>query len=188
MKTTLLLALLASPVMAGDLAFVTSQNGNALSVVDLGDGQIMSQVQIPDAPAPVAYDAEHGLVHVIAANTGRLHVLDKTLTPLRQADLGEGAFGIAMGPDGALFVTDWFGARLTRLDRDLATVWQSDTGAAPAGVAVSADGTLVATADRDADAVSIFAAADGTFLHRVEPQARTPSASPSTTACSGRRM
>lgn len=174
MKPALLLVLLASPVMAGDLAFVTSQNGNALSVVDLGDGQVTAQVQIPGAPAPVAYDAERGRVHVIAANTGRLHVLDKTLTPLRQMDLGEGAFGIATGPDGALFVTDWFGARLMRLDRELAPVWQTATGAAPAGVAVSTDGRLVATADRDSDAVSIFAAGDGSLLHRVKTAGAHP--------------
>ncbi|WP_378947519.1 YncE family protein [Paracoccus sp. R86501] len=154
--------------MAGDLAFITSQNGNALSVVDLDGGMITAQVDIPDAPAPVAYDPERGRVYVIAANTGRLHVLDKTLTPLRQANLGEGAFGIATGPDGALFVADWFGARLMRLDSNLAMVWQSATGAAPAGVAVSADGALVATADRDADAVSIFATDDGALLHRVK--------------------
>ena len=167
MRLPLLLALLASPVMAGDLAFVTSQNGNALSVVDLATGDITAEVVIPDAPAPVAYDATSGRVHVIAANTGRLHVLDKAGRPLLQADLGEGAFGIATGPDGALYVADWYGARLMRLDRDLQTLWQVATGPAPAGVAVSADGALVATADRDADAVGIFDAATGDLLHRV---------------------
>ncbi|CAM3167796.1 YncE family protein [Paracoccus nototheniae] len=152
--------------MAGDLAFVTSQNGNALSVVDLGLGQIVAHADIPGAPAPVAYDPAQGRVYVIAADTGRLHVLDEGALPLSSADLGAGAFGLAVLGDGVV-VTDWYGATLTRLDGDLRPLWSATTGAAPAGVAVSADGTLVATADRDADAVSIFDAETGDLRHRV---------------------
>lgn len=166
MLRALLLVLMGSPVMAGDLAFVTSQNGNAVTVVDLGLGQIVAQTDVPSAPAPVAYDPVAGRAYVIAADTGRLHVLDEAARPLNHVDLGAGAFGLAVG-DGAVFVTHWYDARLTRLDASLHPVWSVPTGAAPAGVAVSADGLLVATADRDADAVSIFDAASGARLHRV---------------------
>ncbi|MBM3603523.1 MAG: YncE family protein [Alphaproteobacteria bacterium] len=166
-RLLLTLICLASPATAGDLAFVTSQNGNALSVVDLDSLSIVASAPIPDAPAPVAYDAATGRVYVIAANSGRLHVLDQEARTLAQADLGEGAFGLAVAAHRGVFVTDWYGATLTRLDSQLASVWRSDTGAAPAGVAVSDDGTFVATADRDADAVSIFDAATGQLLHRV---------------------
>lgn len=159
---------LASPVLAGDLAFVTSQNGNALSVVDLDRAEVIASHHIPDAPAPVAYDPQTARVYVIAANTGRLHVLDEDGLPLAQADLGEGAFGLAIAPEGGVYVTDWFGARLTRLDAALKPVWQSPTGSAPAGVAASEDGRLVATADRDADGISIFDAATGRRLHQVK--------------------
>lgn len=161
-----LIAALGSPALSGNLAFVTSQNGNALSVVDLADGTILGQAQIPDAPAPVAYAPAQGRAYVIAAETGRLHVLDEEARPVAQADLGAGAFGLAVLGDGVV-VTDWYGARVTRLDADLQPVWSAQTGAAPAGVAVSEDGALVATADRDADAVSIFDAASGTRLHQV---------------------
>lgn len=161
-----LAAVLGSPVMAGDLAFVTSQNGNALSVVDLNDGRIIAHADIPGAPAPVAYDPAQGRVYVIAADTGRLHVLDEAAQPLTGTDLGAGAFGLAILGDGVV-VTDWYGARVTRLDGDLRPVWSAATGEAPAGVAVSADGALVATADRDADAVSILDAATGDLRHRV---------------------
>ncbi|MCG6112778.1 MAG: YncE family protein [Paracoccus sp.] len=166
MLRALLLVLMGSPVMAGDLAFVTSQNGNAVTVVDLGLGQILAQTDIPGAPAPVAYDPVAGRAYVIAADTGRLHVLDEAARPLNHVDLGAGAFGLAVG-DGAVFVTQWYDARLTRLDASLHPAWSVPTGAAPAGVAVSADGLLVATADRDADAVSIFDAVSGARLHRV---------------------
>ncbi len=67
---TVLFLVLGSPVMAGDLAFVTSQNGNALSVVDLDDGAIIAHADIPGAPAPVAYDPAQGRAYVIAAVDG----------------------------------------------------------------------------------------------------------------------
>ena len=165
LRPFLVLLLTGSPVHAGDLAFVTSQNGDALSVVDLETGTIVAEADIPDAPAPVAYDPQAGRVYVIAADTGRLHVLDEDAQPLAHRDLGAGAFGLAAG-DGGVFVTDWYGARLTRLDADLQPVWTAPTGAAPAGVAIDGQG-LVATADRDADQVSIFDAATGALLHRV---------------------
>nr|WP_162623894.1 YncE family protein [Paracoccus saliphilus] len=147
---------------------MTSQNGNALSVIDLDRAEVIGSRDIPGAPAPVAYDPQAARVYVIAANTGRLHVLDEAGMPVAQSDLGEGAFGLAVAPSGGVFVTDWFGATLTLLDVTLKPVWQSSTAAAPAGVAVSADGALVATADRDADTVSIFDAATGRRLHQVK--------------------
>ncbi|MGR3200252.1 MAG: YncE family protein [Paracoccus sp. (in: a-proteobacteria)] len=163
----LALVVLASPALAGDLAFVTSQNGDALSVVDLGQGRIVASARIEGAPAPVAYDPALRRAYVVAADTGRLHVVDEEARVVAQADLGEGAFGLAVAPGGGVFVTDWYGGMLTRLNSDLQPIWQSRTGAAPAGVAVSGDGTLVATADRDENAVSIYDADDGRRLHRV---------------------
>lgn len=162
----LALLLTGSPVLAGDLAFVTSQNANALSVIDLGTGAIIATADIPAAPAPVAYDPQAGRVYVIAADSGRLHVLDEGALPLAHRDMGAGAFGLAAAGDGGVFVTDWYGARLTRLDADLQPVWSAPTGDAPAGVATDGMG-LVATADRDADQISIFDAGTGALLHRV---------------------
>lgn len=165
-----MLALAGSPVMAGDLAFVTSQNADRLSVVDLQAGRILAETHIPGAPAPVAYDALQGRAYVIAADTGRLHVLDEAARPVRTVDLGAGAFGLAAGL-GGVFVTDWYGARLARLDAELQPVWSMPTGAAPAGVALAgrdaAGRALVATADRDADRIGIFDAETGARRHHV---------------------
>lgn len=168
------LILLLSPAFAGDIAFVTSQNGNAVSVVDLDTRRIVAQTPLPDAPAPVAYDPQVGRAYVIAAGTGRLSVLDPDARILAAADLGEGAFGLAVAPGGGVFVTDWYGGRLLRLDAGLRQVWQAETGATPAGVAVSQDGAIVATADRDADSVSLFDAETGQLLHRVATAGEHP--------------
>ncbi|SMO95743.1 YncE family protein [Paracoccus laeviglucosivorans] len=157
--------LLAGSAQAADLAFVTSQNAEALSVVDLSSGKVLASVAVPGAPAPVAYDPEHRRAYVIAAKTGRLSVFDEAGGELRGLDLPEGAFGVAVAPEGGVFITEWYQGRLIRLDGDLRQIWSVPTGRAPAGVAT--DGRLVAVADRDDDRVSIYDAATGARTAQV---------------------
>lgn len=159
MIRTVALILMAGSAQAADLAFITSQNADMLSVVDLNSGEVLAETPVAGGPAPVAYDPAHGRAFVIAAKTGRLTVFEETGAVKRSLKLPEGAFGMAVAPDGGLFVTEWYQARLIRLDADLKQVWSVPTGRAPAGVAIS-DG-LVATADRDDDRVSIYDAESG---------------------------
>lgn len=148
-----------------DLGFVTSQNAEMLSVVDLATGTIRASVPIAGAPAPVAYDPASGRVYVIAARTGQLSVLTEAGVVERRLDLPEGAFGLAIAPEGGVFVTQWYQNRVSRLDPDLKPLWSAPTGRAPAGVA--SDGRWLATADRDDDSLSIFDAATGALHARV---------------------
>ena len=157
-----------SPAWAGDIAFVTSQNADIVSVIDLKSGESLSETKVAGAPAPVAYDAAHGLAYVVSAKDGTLSALDEAGAIVWQRNLGEGAFGIAIAGDGGLFVTDWYGAKLMRLDPSLNPIWHVSTGRAPAGVAVSPDGSLVVTADRDDNQVSIFDAISGRKLRIVK--------------------
>ncbi|WP_017999001.1 YncE family protein [Paracoccus sp. N5] len=161
-----LLAVLAGPAGAADLGFVTSQNAGAVTVIDLASGAVRAELPLPGAPAPVAYDPGTGRAYVVAAETGRLTVLDESGRAVGGRDLPEGAFGIAVAPGGGVFVTEWYQGRLLRLDADLRELWSVATGKAPAGVA--SDGALVATADRDGDSVSIYDAASGALRARVK--------------------
>lgn len=159
---------LTSPAIAGDLAFVTSQNAGMVSIVDLTTHEIVSETPIEGQPAAVAYDAAHGRAFVVSANTGMLWVLGEDGRIITSTHLGSGTFAVATGPDGAVYVTNWDGARLIRLEEEtLRQVWNVPTGATPAGVAVSPDGTFVATADRDDNRVSLFDTATGRMLHSV---------------------
>ncbi|RDW14603.1 YncE family protein [Paracoccus thiocyanatus] len=155
----------AAAAQADDLGFVTSQIAGRVSIVDLESGAVLAETPVGGAPAPVAYDPRRGRAFVISAETGRLSVMDEAGRVIRSKPLPEGAFGIALAPDGGLFVADWYKDRLTRLDAGLDPVWQVPTGRAPAGVA--SDGVLVATADRDDDQVSIRDARTGALRARV---------------------
>ena len=163
-----------APAFAEDLAFITSQNGNAVSVIDLTSREIVEQRPVEGAPAPVAYDPRAGRAYVISADTGRLSVLDESARVVDERELGEGAFGVAVAPDGGVFVTDWYDGQLLRLDGTLKELWAADTGAAPAGVAVSGDGLLVATADRDDNQVSLFDSRTGRLIRRIRTAGEHP--------------
>lgn len=160
-RAAALLLLLAVPAAADDLAFVTSQSANSVTIVNLTTAETVIEVPVAGAPAPVAYDPAHGRAYVIAAETGVLTALDESGGLLWRKELGEGAFGLAIAPDGGLFVTNWFHARLTRYDARLNALWSAPTGKSPAGVASGQDGRLVAVADRDDNQVSIFDAETG---------------------------
>lgn len=166
MRLPLALALaFASPALGGDIAFVTSQLNDSVSIVDLDSGAVTVTVPVAGKPAPVAYDPTSGRAWVISADTGAMTVLDSTGAVLSRAELGEGAFGIAVDPKAQrLFVTDWFGAKLRSLTLEGSEVWSAPTGKAPAGVALSDDGKIVATADRDSNQVTAFDAATGAQL------------------------
>lgn len=163
-----------SPAMSGDIAFITSQNGNAVSILDLGTHRIVAQTTIEGAPAPIAYNPQFARAYVIAADTGRLSVLDEAARVVAIKEMGEGAFGLALAPNGGVFVADWFGGHLTRLDGSLTTLWKVHTGKSPAGVAVSEDGQLVATADRDDDRISLFDAVSGRMIRKIKTGGEHP--------------
>lgn len=163
-----------SPVYAGDLAYITSQNADMVTLIDLPSGQILAQTPIAGAPAPVVYDPQAGRAYVIAADSGRLYALDEAGGVIASRNPGKGSFGMAAGADGGLFIADWFGNQLSFYDKNLMRVWRVPTGAAPTGVAASPDGRWVATADRDDDQVSIFDARSGELLHRIKTAGAHP--------------
>ncbi len=154
---TLALALVTSSAVAGDLAYVTCQNGNALRVHELGMDRHLQDWDVSGQPAGVAV-AEHAVFTVAAGDkTIRKHDLD-TGHVQAEARLDGGPIGVAYdaGRD-RLFVSDWYNARIWVLSgADLSRQRELKTGAAPAGLALSDDGRFLASADRDADQISIY--------------------------------
>lgn len=150
------LALAAWPA-AGDVAFVTCQNGDAVSVLDLDTGQERARWSVPGKPAGVAVSAG-GAVFTVSpdSKTVRRYSADGTL--VAETRLDGGPMGVAHDAvRGRLFVSDWYNARLWVLDDGtLELLTELPAGAAPAGLALSPDGTLLAAAERDADRVSLY--------------------------------
>ena len=164
-----LLMLLAPAVAsAGELAFVTCQNGDELSVIDLDAGEELERWSVPGKPAGVAV-AKDGTVFTVSPDSKTVRRFGGDGHVTAEATLPGGPVGIAHDDRrGRVFVSDWYNARVFVLDADaLAVLDELSTGAAPAGLAISDNGAFLASADRDADQVSLFDAKTLTLIDSV---------------------
>ncbi|MFK7762723.1 MAG: YncE family protein [Roseobacter sp.] len=164
----LVATLVVSPALAGDLAYVTCQNSDALQVLDIELGKDGRQWEVPGQPAGVAV-AENAVFTVAAGDKSVRKHDPHTGRVLYENRLDGGPMGVAYDPSrDRLFVSDWYNARIWVLNgADLARLQVLDVGAAPAGLAISEDGRFLASADRDADQVSLFDADTLTLLHSI---------------------
>lgn len=164
----LVAAVLLTGPAAADLAYITCQNGDALSVIDLATGQETDRWDVPGKPAGVAV-ASDGSVYTVSPDDKTVRHYSALGEILAEAHLDGGPIGIALDEArGRIFVSDWYNARIWKLSADnLTNVTELPTGAAPAGLDLSDDGRWLASADRDADQVSIFDAETLALHHRV---------------------
>ena len=161
-------ALVASALAAGDFAYVTNQNSEDLSILDLDAGTEVARISIPGKPAGVAATAG-GHVFTVSPDSKVVRRLDATGAVQAEVTLDGGPIGIAADPArGRVFVSDWYNARIWVLDASTLEIAQMlETGSAPAGLAVSPDGMLLASADRDSDQVSVFDMETLDLRHRL---------------------
>lgn len=157
-------SVLAAGAAAGDRAYVTNQNSSDLSILDLDLHVEVERIDVPGKPAGVAVDADGG-VYTVSPDSKTVRRFDAAGTEAARVVLDGGPIGIALA-GGRAFVSDWYNARIWVLDgATLAALDTLETGSAPAGLAVSPDGRWLASADRDADQVSVFDL-DTLALHR----------------------
>lgn len=164
----LLMLLLADPGSA-ETAFVTCQNGEELSRIELADMRETARWPLPGKPAGVAV-GQDGVVFTVSPDSKHVRRISaETGETIVQATLDGGPIGIALDPQRRrIFVSDWYNARIWVLDSETLSV-QADlpTGLAPAGIAVSDDGRFVASADKGANQVSVFDAGTLQSLHQI---------------------
>lgn len=164
--------MLAAAPAAADMAYVTCQNGEELSVIDLGARAEVARWTLPGKPAGVA--VAPGAVYTVAAEskTLRRHALSGDVGA--EAVLDGGPMGIAVdAARGRVFVSDWYAGRVWVRDAaTLAPLTELAVGAAPSGLDLSPDGRFLAVAERDADRVSAFDAETLAPLWRAPVGAR----------------
>ncbi|WP_246139498.1 YncE family protein [Phaeobacter marinintestinus] len=152
---------------------MTCQNGDAVGVLDLDAGIQVARWSVPGKPAGVA--ASGTAVFTVAPDSKTVRRHDAATGEITaKVRLEGGPIGVTHDPArGRLFISDWYNARIWVLsDGDLTHLRDLPTGAAPAGLAVSDDGRFVASADRDANQVSVFEADTLTLHARIDVGAR----------------
>ncbi|MEO9652549.1 MAG: YncE family protein [Roseobacter sp.] len=164
----MIVALAMTPAVASEYAYVTCQNGDGVSVLDLTSQKRHQHWHVSGKPAGIA--VAKTAVFTVAAGSKILRKHDpKTGLVQAQVTLDGGPVGVAHDPwRNRLFVSDWYNARVWVLDAsDLSQTGYLAVDAAPAGLALSKDGRYMATAQRDADQVSIFDAETLELMHNV---------------------
>ncbi len=139
-----------------DVAAITSQNADALTLVDTKTLAVIATLPLPGKPAAVAVDGPRGRVLAVATETARLHVFDLSGHPLAVWPLQGAPFAVAFRPEsGTALVGDITGF-LREIDPATGKELQSWTaGAMPAGIAARPG--LIVLANRDDDSVTLMA-------------------------------
>lgn len=160
----LLLAGLSSSLQAGEIAVVTNQNSDDVSLIDLEERRETARIAIGGKPAGV--DVSTGTAFIVSPDSKTLTRLDPVSGEITgRLQLDGGPLGVAVG-GGHVFVSDFYNARIWVIDPEAMEVETTlETAAAPAGLETT--GSYLVSADRDADAVSIFALDGLRPLHRI---------------------
>lgn len=148
-----------APMALADVAAITSQNADALTLVDTETLSVISTQPLPGKPAAVAVDGQRGRVLAVATDPARLFVFDLKGALLVDWPLPQGAFGLAVEPvTGMALVTDITGflREIDPLSGEERRHWQ--VGAMPSGV-VAREG-LIMVANRDDDTVTLIRGED----------------------------
>ena len=155
--------LASASAFAGNFAFVTNQNSSDLSVLDLDLRIEKTRIAIPGKPAGIVVSSELGAFFTVSPDSSTVRKFDlETCLEDSQIVLDGGPTGIAADPaTRRIFVSDWYNARVFVIDAEAMTLLgELGTGSAPAGLVVARDGSWLASAERDADQVSLFNMSD----------------------------
>ena len=125
----------SSPGLAGEakraapLLYVTNQRGADVSVIDTAtDAQVATLIVAP-GPAMIVASPDRNSLYITHPQAGKISILDAhALLAPRLVDVSGSPVGIAVSPDGRLFVTDQ--------DRNLLVVLDGKTGARLAEIEV----------------------------------------------------
>lgn len=156
----------SSPVLAAE-AFVTSQNSDTLTIIDLSDMRKAVTLDIGGKVAGVAVTRKGDFAYLTSPDGKQLTVIDADLRQIRKRiPLMGGPLGVAVHPSGSpVYVADWYEHRLFVVDPDDGVIRTLvPVGKSPSGVAVTPDGRTILTADRDSNALSVI---DAESLQRI---------------------
>lgn len=154
----LILLWLPTTASAGSLLAVC-QGAAQVDVLDTATGAVTSAIPLAKGPADIVISRDGAFAFITHPDLGLLTRLDVKAGRVQQtAHIGGQPFGIAMAPDGTLYVSDWSSDLILRIDgRTLAVTGEVAVGRAPAHLAVDPEGRRLYSADRESDIVSVIA-------------------------------
>jgi len=136
---------------------------------------VTAQVAMPSQGSGVAVDPARGLVYVAARSAGAVFVYDEsTLALVRTVTVPNEPYGIAIGPTGYVYVSQYTGNNLpgtvSVIAPDATTVAATvPTGLSPVGVSLSRDAILLYVANYFSPFLSVFDLSDPAAPGAIAP-------------------
>jgi YVTN family beta-propeller protein len=150
-------AALAGEAKAAQLLYVVSQDDSTVEVIDTSTDALVATLPVTKGPATIAAAPNGRKLYITHPDAGKLTVLDGASLAPRVVDVGGTPFGVAVAPDGRVFVSDWQRNVLTVLDgTTLSRIAEIPVGRSPAHVAIAPLGGRVFVTNREGDSVSVI--------------------------------
>lgn len=146
-----------------DEAYITDQNGNDVSVLDLAAKKVVATIKVGGKPAGIAM--AHDGRHAYVSSTNGKYVSDidtATRAVVGKLDLPDEAVGIAIGKtDRFVYAVGFFKGTLFKIDartgdgKTMKVVATAEIGGTPSGIAMTPDGKTLVITKRDADQMAL---------------------------------
>lgn len=170
--TSLMLALPAGAALAKDTGyiFISSENDNAVTVLDGKTFQVVKAIPTGERPRDMKLTADREQIFVIASNSERVDVIDiAKLEVVRSIDVGEDPEMFDFSKDGSkIYVSNEDDALVSVVDvaknEILATI---EVGEEPEGILVSKDGSRLYVTSEVANMVHVIDTATNEILANV---------------------
>ena len=141
MKRTLLSLILLSGVLhAGEVAYVSNEKDNTLSVIDLDSFEVIETVEVGKRPRGITLSKDRSKLYICASDSDAVQVMDlSTHEIIKMLPSGEDPEQFALHPnDKHLYIANEDDALVTVVDTESNLVLaQIDVGIEPEGMAVS---------------------------------------------------
>lgn len=112
--------LLGVPIfaLAGNLAYITNQGSDSVSVLDIASKQVTRTIAVGKAPVGVAIAPKKQRVYISNANSQTVSVINSaTQQTVQEIPVNAQAVGIALSRDEkTLYVADWGGEQVIAVD------------------------------------------------------------------------
>ncbi len=148
MIRALLLAISAtcSAAALADLAYISNEKDNTLSVLDLDTFEVTATIEVGARPRGIVFNRDYSKLYICASDSDSVQILDvESGQVIADLPSGEDPEQFALHPnDRHLYIANEDDAVVTVVDtREKSVIAQIDVGVEPEGMAVSPDGRWV---------------------------------------------
>ncbi len=138
-------AIFSSSLVFADVAYVSNEKDNTLSVIDLNTLEVTETIEVGERPRGIILSHDQSRLYICASDSDTVQVMDvATHTILKELPSGADPEQFALHPnDHHLYISNEDDALTTIVDTETNEVLaQIDVGIEPEGMAVSPDGTI----------------------------------------------